>query len=40
MHPPELQLIIDAWSMLPDAVREQMLTILREFQLRGERHSA
>jgi len=40
MHPPDLQLIIDAWGMLPDDVRKQMLTILRDFELLGQRDSA
>ena len=40
MHHPDLQLIIDAWGMLPDDVRKQMLTILRDFELLGQRDSA
>ena len=39
MHHPDLQLIIDAWGMLPDDVRKQMLTILRDFELLGQRDS-
>ena len=40
MHHPDLQLIIDLWGMLPDDVRKQMLTILRDFELLGQRDSA
>jgi len=40
MHHPDLQLIIDARGMLPDDVRKQMLTILRDFELLGQRDSA
>jgi CBS-domain-containing membrane protein len=36
----ELAQVILMWAQLPDIVRQQMLTVLREFERRAERRSA
>ena len=40
MHPPGLQLLIDAWPMLPDETRQRLVAVLREFEQRRQRNSA